>query len=503
MTDVIKQGENSVEQRALQFKNNNVEHRRQEVQQAIDNACNHMRSEGVHPRDYVEQLSWLFFLKAFEETETRHEQEATFESSQHKRRLDGKFRWSSWASKTDRPDDMLKFANGELWPQLQQLGDDSLAERFRRIFSTVKNHQSRGSSFARVVSQVDKLHFNDNTDVIVLSEIYERLLKDVAQVSGYAGEFYTPRHLIRAMAKVVQPCLGDRIYDPCFGSAGFLIESAEEIRRQTDSMSMEQLNRFHKDTFLGREMTPLAYLIGTMNLILHGVQETQLELVNTLEVHSNDVPEKFKYSVILANPPYGGKMAQQPQTNFTVRSSSTEILFLQHIMKNLAKGGRAGVIVPEGVLFRGGPDLRVRERILKDFNVHSILSLPAGVFLPYTAVKTNILFFNREEHERGTESIWYYELANDGFELKQTRKPIEGDQLPDFLTKWKDRIESERSWIVSIEVIKKREYDLSAKNPNQKADDEHRPALELVQSIKTKEERIFELLSELEVILEE
>jgi len=477
-----------------------LEHRRQEVQQAIDNACDQMRSEGVHPRDYVEQLSWLFFLKAFDETEDRKEQEAAFDDKAHKRLLDGDCRWASWAKKTDRPDDMLAFVNGTLWAKLTNLNNGPVGVRFKRIFSAIKNHQSRGPSFARVVAQVDRLHFSDRTDVIVLSEIYERLLKDVAQVSGYAGEFYTPRHIIRAMVQVVQPTTADRVYDPCFGSAGFLSEAAEQIRRNAGTLSATQLSKFHKATFFGREMVPLAYLMGTMGLLLHDVHDPVLELVNTLEVHVTNVAEKDKYSVILANPPYGGKMATQLQTNFTVRSGSTEVLFLQHIMANLAKGGRAAVVVPEGVLFRGGPDAKVREKLLQEFNVHTILSLPAGCFLPYAGVKTNVLFFNREADGRTTESVWFYELTNDGFELKQTRKPMEGDQFPDFLPKQPMRAISERSWTVKVSDLKG--FDLSAKNPNRKDDYEHRPALELVQSIKTREERIFELLNELEQMLE-
>ena len=177
------------------FNNGISDHRRQEVQQAIKSACDHMRTEGVPPRDYVEQLSWLFFLKAFEETENRREEEAVFEGDGYRRRLDGEYRWSGWAKRTDRPEEMLSFVNGKLFPHLQNLGEDSLATRFNRIFSTIKNHQSRGPSFARVVTQVDKLHFSDSTDVIVLSQIYEDLLKEVALVPGYAGEFYTPRHI--------------------------------------------------------------------------------------------------------------------------------------------------------------------------------------------------------------------------------------------------------------------------------------------------------------------
>ena len=171
-------------------------------------------------------------------------------------------------------------------------------------------------------------------------------------------------------------------------------------------------------------------------------------------------------------------------------------------MATLAAGGRAAVIIPEGVLFRGGPDAKVRQRLLQDFDVHTILSLPAGCFLPYTGVKTNVLFFDRRDDARGTENVWYYELTNDGFELKQTRRPIPASQIPDFLSKWKKRVIDDNSWIVPVEEIAQRGFDLSARNPNRSDDYEHRPALELVQSIKAKEERIIELLGELEEILE-
>ncbi|WP_268944801.1 HsdM family class I SAM-dependent methyltransferase [Pseudomonas sp. KNUC1026] len=267
-------------------------------------------------------------------------------------------------------------------------------------------------------------------------------------------------------------------------------------------MSGNQLDELQHKTFFGLELKPLTYLLGSMNMILHGIEGANLELANTLEVHSQNVAEKDKYQVILANPPYGGKMAQELQTNFRVRSSATECLFLQQIMANLAKGGRAAVVIPEGVLFRGGPDQKVRKELLEQFKVHTILSLPAGCFLPYTGVKTNVIFFDRAQDGSGTESVWYYDLTNDGFELKQTRKPIAGNQLPDFLAKWQGRVEGDNSWAVPLADIVTKGYDLSAKNPNKVNDYEHRPALELVQSIKTKEARITELLDELETLLE-
>lgn len=487
---------------------NKTDHRRQEVQQIVKNACDQLNQEGVDARNYVEQLAWLFFLKAFDEAETRREEEAAFDDKEYERRLSGEYAWSNWAKDTDHADQMLEFVDGKLWIKLTSpdpkkgMGDDPLAQRFRRIFDNVRNYCRRGTTFARVVQQVDKLHFSSETDVIVLSEIYEDLLKRVAADSaGYAGEFYTQRHIIRAMVEVVQPKPGDRVYDPCFGTAGFLGEAADYIRRNS-TLSGQQLDAQQSKTFYGMEIKPLTYLLGTMNMILHGIEGANLELTNTLEVHSQNVGEKAKYDVILSNPPYGGKMAQEMQTNFRVRSGATECLFVQHIMSNLAAGGRAGVVIPEGVLFRGGPDQKVRKELLEQFNVHTILSLPAGCFLPYTGVKTNVIFFDRPKDGKGTESVWFYELTNDGFELKSTRKPMEGNQIPDFLAKWQTREDGNNSWTVSIAEIIERGYDLSAKNPNRKDDYEHRPALELVQSIKAKEERIMDLLGELEGILE-
>lgn len=489
--------------------NKKTDHRRQEVQQIVKNACDQLNSEGVDARNYVEQLAWLFFLKAFDEAETSKEAEAGFDDKTYERRLSGEFAWSSWAKNTDHPDDMLEFVDGKLWIKLTSpdpkkgIGDDALAQRFRRIFDNVRNYSRRGVSFAKVVQQVDKLHFSDQTDVIVLSEIYEDLLKRVAADSaGYAGEFYTQRHIIRAMVEVVRPKAGETVYDPCFGTAGFLGEAADYIRRH-GNLSGKQLDDLQHKTFFGLELKPLTYLLGSMNMILHGIEGANLELSNTLEVHSQNVAEKDKRKVILANPPYGGKMAQEMQTNFRVRSGATECLFLQHIMANLAKGGRAGVVVPEGVLFRGGADQKVRKELLEQFDVHTILSLPAGCFLPYTGVKTNVIFFDKREDGRGTESVWFYDLINDGFELKQTRKPIAGDQLPDFLSKWQQRDKGENSWTLSLADIVAKGYDLSAKNPNKLDDYEHRPALELIQSIRAQEDRITELLGELETLLEQ
>lgn len=487
-------------------KNNNgsLKHRRQEVQQAVKNACDQLNGDGVAPRDYVEQLAWLFFLKAFDETETRHGEEAAFDDTPYTRRLDGEFRWSNWSGRVNRPDEMLEFVDGRLWRHLQNFGqtpetmafaNDPVAERFRRIFSSVRNHSRKGASFARVVQQVNRMHFSDETDVIVLSEIYEDLLKRVAGDSaGYAGEFYTQRHIIRAMVEVVHPTLGNRVYDPCFGTAGFLAESAEYMRQHAGTLSTGDLETLSQRTFYGFELKPLTYLLGIMNMLLHRIEGANLELGNTLEMHSTNVAERNKYDVILSNPPYGGKLTREIQTNFTIRSGATEILFLQHIMANLRKGGRAAVVIPEGVLFRVGPDARMRERLLNEFNVHTVLSLPAGCFLPYTPVKTNVLFFDRREDGCGTQSVWFYELTNDGFNLKQTRRPIDGSQLPDFLSKWKERTTSANSWVVPAEKIAESGYDLSARNPSRANEQHHHKPADLIGALNDSYCRLGEIL---------
>ena len=397
---------------------------------------------------------------------------------------------------------MFKFVKGELWDKLQDLGDDAIGERFRRIFNTVKNHSRKSSSFAKVVQHVNRINFGNDGDVIILSKLYEDLLKKVASDSaGYAGEFYTPRHIVQLMIQAVDPSIKDQVYDPCCGTCGFLGEAANYVRKNSQQLGTKEMKHFKEDMFHGRELKDLTFLLGHMNMILHQVEDAKLTLTDTLDEDVRNKPEKDKFSVILSNPPFGGKLAASPG-HFLVSAKNTEILFLQHIMSSLAVGGKAAVVVPQGVLFRGGPDQKVRKRLLEEFNVHTVLSLPAGSFQPYTAVKTNVLFFERTKTQAGTKNVWFYELTNDGFELSTTRKPMEGSQIPDFLAKIGKREEGDNSWSVPIEELIERDYDLSAKNPNKEEAAEIRPAKELVQSIKTKEARITDLLDELEDMLE-
>lgn len=487
--------------------------RRQEVKSAVDSACDALSADGVAPRDYVEQIAWLFFVKALDDAEKRRGAEAVAFGTAPASVVPSKLRWSAWAKGNLKEDNLFAFLTTALWPWLTGRGpdgrplDDNPSDAVRRVrvlFSAINNEFKKPSTFARVVRQIDRLDFNAQADVAILSEIYESLLKRAAADSaGYAGEFHTQRHIIKMMVEVVKPRLGERIYDPCFGTAGFLTAAIDYLRAHTEALSGDDLDTLNQRTVYGYELRPFAFLLGSMNLMLHDVERPVIDIANTLERHSNTTPERDRYDVIVTNPPYGGnRVAKEVVGNFTHRGSAPETLFMQHIMKSLVKGGRAAVIVPEGVLFRGGPDLAVRRELVAQFDLHTILSLPAGCFRPYTGVKTNVLFFDRREDGRGTESVWYYDLTNDGFELKDTRKPIDGDQIPDFLARQATRAASERSWTVTLtkELIAKG-CDLSARNPVQVAEDAHIPARELIARIRAREERINTLLDELDEML--
>jgi hypothetical protein len=263
-----------------------MEHRRSEVQSIIKTACDFLNADGVEPRNYVEQLAWMFFLKAYDQAEDNRTSARLFEGNDEGEDpdalLSGEYRWSRWTADTSKPDAMLAFVNEKLWPKLTNLGASPAAQRFQRIFSTVRNYCRKGIIFAKVVEQVNKLHFSDRTDVLLLSEIYESLLKQVAADSaGYAGEFYTQRHIIRAMIQVVNPKLGERIYDPCFGSAGFLTECATHLQRAA-SMSGEQWDKLQNNTFFGIEFKPLSYLLGHMN---PGAAQPQCSLTGQVSGH--------------------------------------------------------------------------------------------------------------------------------------------------------------------------------------------------------------------------
>lgn len=298
-----------------------------------------------------------------------------------------------------------------------------------------------------MINIIDELSFSEESDVFALGEVYEKLLKDMGSDGGNSGEFYTPRPLIKAMVEVINPRAKERIYDPSCGSCGFLVESflhilyKDESRKTKASLSVEELEFLHNDALFGKEKTPLSYAMGVMNMILHGVKSPNIIKTNTLSKKITDITESDKYEVILANPPFGGKEKEQIQNNFTVVSNATELLFLQHILKSLKNNARCAIIVPEGVLFQNSNAfVSVKADLVQNYNLECVLSLPSGVFLPYSAVKTNVLFFSKGLNsilKTNDDKVYYYELIPP-YKLTKN-KPLEYAHFKEFLKCYKEK----------------------------------------------------------------
>ena len=487
---------------------------RKDLANDIWRACDIMRRDdgtsGV--LEYMEQLSWLIFLKVFEDVEKRFEAEAKFAGKSYQPIIDPKYRWSSWARKdwgSGRPGEkhpLIKFIDEELFPYLRSLSGTSERERIATIFREITGNRMKSAYNLRdVIALIDEIDFNDVEDSHVVSQLYEELLLKLGKEHGIAGEFYTPRPIVRLMVKIVDPQIGETIFDPFCGSCGFLVESYKRMTKSKE-LTVEDYETLQKRTFFAQEKKPLPYLIGNMNCILHGLLTPNIIRKNTLADNIRNLPEHHRFDVILTNPPFGGKESRQIQQNFPIQSQSTELLALQYVMKTLKRNGRCGIVLPEGVLFRGDAFAKVKRELLENFNLHTIISLPSGAFANVTASgqgpKTNLLFFDRTGK---TKEIWYYDFADYSEEVlnkKYTKaNPIEDDDLKDCYEKWKKRAISKYSWIIPVEEIIKRDYDLTARNPNRKEETISKSPEELVVSALEKERQILEILEEIQSTL--
>ena len=465
---------------------------------------------------YTEQISWILFLKFLSDLEDSKADEALLTGQDYVYIVDDKFKWNNWAcpkkdGKLDvinakSGEDLLEFVNNELFPYLK--GFKSLTENAKSIkykigaiFEFLDNRIANGHTLREVLDIIDEMDFHNQADLFQLSLIYEKLLKDMGSDGGNSGEFYTPRPLIKVIVDVVNPQVGQSVYDPAVGSCGFLIEAYNHMRyidvakNEQKDLSTEQLKFLNEDTFFGNEKTPLSYVMGVMNMILHGIESPNISKTNTLTKDIRGLEEKDRFDCILANPPFGGKENDSIQQNFPIKSNATELLFLQHMMNYLKVGGKCGVVIPEGVLFQTNNAFQsVKKELLERFNVHTILSLPAGIFLPYSGVKTNVIFFDRNG---STSDIFYYEV-NPPYKLTKN-KPIQYEHFKEFLDIWEKRELTDNSWIVNINDIK--DFDISAKNPNNVEIIEHKSPIELVENIKANNQEIDTLMSEIETIL--
>lgn len=456
------------------------------------------RDDGVGAKDYVEQLSWLLFLKVFENVEGELKELAEAEGKKYQPIVDAEYQWSAWAKKDWKDkDELVFFVSQKLFPYLKNLKGTREKDKIGEVFRELSGNRIRSAhNLLDVIEILDQIEMHHFQDTHLLSQVYEEILQEMGSEGGWSGEFYTPRPIIRLVVKIVNPKLGENIFDPFVGSGGFLVESFDHIQKQTPSIGVKEWRTLQTKTFFGLEKTPLPYLIGTMNMMLHRILVPNLTRTNTFMEDIHNMPESAKMDVILTNPPFGGKEHESVQNNFPIPVSATEGLALQYVMKHLKNGGRCGIVLPEGnILFGGGAMQKIRQELLEKFNVHTIISLPQGAFAQMGAgVKTNLIFFDKTG---STKEIWYGEL-NGKFTKKQKMHDSDAETV---FTKWQKREVSENSWIVSIDEIKARGYDLSPKNQNSADVDEHLSPADLLVEIQKNQTEIDNILSSLNEIL--
>lgn len=426
--------------------------------------------------DYTEQTSWILFLRYLDDLEKANEQKAELQSKKYQYIVDAKHRWSVWAAPKKRDgsfdhdkalvgEDLIKYVNGKLFPYLKGFriraeGANTIEYKIGEIFSEIENKFRSGYSLRDALELVDSLSFRSQEQKHELSHLYEAKLRNMGNAGRNGGEYYTPRPLIRAMIQVVKPKIGDRIYDGAAGSAGFLCESFDYLRAKPD-LSTKDLKTLQEKTFYGKEKKSLAYVIAIMNMILHGIDAPNIIHTNTLSENIGDIQEKDRFEIVLANPPFGGKERPEVQQNFTIKTGETAFLFLQHFIKSLKAGGRAGIVIKNTFLSNSdNASVALRKELLEHCNLHTVLDMPGGTFQG-AGVKTVVLFF---EKGAPTRRIWFYKL-DPGRNFGKTN-PLNDDDLKDFVALQAKFRDSDNSWTVDAKSIDKTTFDLSVKNPN-------------------------------------
>ncbi|MCM1984612.1 class I SAM-dependent DNA methyltransferase [Lyngbya confervoides] len=454
--------------------------------------------------DYTEQTSWLLFLKYLDDLEQERWMAAALMGKAYTFLLDEPYRWSSWAAPKDAEgeldhdhaltgDDLIEFVNGDLFPYLQGFkarasSPNTIEYKIGEIFGEIKNKFQSGYSLRDALEYVDELRFGSQEEKHELSHLYEAKIKNMGNAGRNGGEYYTPRPLIRAMIAVVQPQLGERIYDGACGSAGFLCEAYEFLRR--GQLTTRQLEELQTQTFTGKEKKSLAYVIGIMNMILHGIDAPNIIHTNTLAENLSDVQDKHRFDVILANPPFGGKERKEVQQNFPIKTGETAFLFLQHFIKLLRRGGRGAVVIKNTFLSNSDNASRaLRRELLSSCNLHTVLDCPGGTFIG-AGVKTVVLFF---EKGTPTQKVWFYQL-DPGRSLGKTN-PLNDEDLREFVEFQASFKESERSWLLDVAEVDPESFDLSVKNPNAPEEEPLRDPREILAEIAALDAESAEILA--------
>lgn len=430
--------------------------------------------------DYVEQTSWVLFLKYLDDLEKDKKTAAELSGKTYNPIISPEYRWEKWAAPKKKDgsldfqialtgDDLADFVNGKLFPYLKKfkadaITPDTIEYKIGEIFSELKNRIQSGYNLREVINRIDELRFRTHSEKHEMSHLYEGKIQNMGNAGRNGGEYYTPRPLIKTIVKVVSPEIGNKIYDGAVGSAGFLCE-AFEFLRTSKSLTTKDTETLQKRTFYGKEKKALAYIIGTMNMILHGIEAPNIVHTNTLAENIIDIQEKDRYDIVLANPPFGGKERAEVQHNFPIKTGETAFLFLQHFIRILKAGGKAGIVIKNTFLSNtDNASVSLRKLLLESCNLHTVLDLPSGVFTG-AGVKTVVLFF---EKGTPTRKVWYYQL-NLRRNLGKTNSLNEND-LTAFIALQKTKSESENSWNIDIKNIDQTTFDLSAKNPNKKGE---------------------------------
>lgn len=473
--------------------------------------------------DRLPLLTWIMFLKFLDDLEQQREEEEALSSKKFKPAIEAPYRWRDWAADPQgiTGDELLSFINAEeavradgqkgpgLFAYLRALSSsngDNRRDVIATVFKGVDNRMKSGYLLRDIINKVGGIHFTSSDELHTLGALYESMLREMRDAAGDSGEFYTPRAVVRFMVEVTDPRLGETVLDPASGTGGFLVEAYNHLEKQVKTVADRK--RLQNDTITGCEPKSLPYLLCQMNLLLHGLDAPQIDPGNALRFKLSEIGEKERVDLILTNPPFGGEEEKGIQSNFPEdrQTAETALLFLQLIMRKLkrqptpvGRPARAAVVVPNGTLFGDGVCARVKEELLKEFNLHTIVRLPNGVFAPYTGIPINILFFDRSGP---TKEVWYYEQPlPEGRKNYTKTQPMQFDEFKGCIAWWSKREENDQAWKVSAKGLLDANCNLDRKNPRAKVDFEHLPPDQLADDILKKELRIAELMQEIKAAL--
>ena len=473
--------------------------------------------------DRLPLLTWIMFLKFLDDLEQQRVGEAALAGKKFKAAIEAPYRWRDWAADPQgiTGDELLAFINNDearradgkkgagLFAYLRALSSsngDNRRDVIARVFKGVDNRMKSGYLLRDIINKVADIHFTSSDELHTLGALYESMLREMRDSAGDSGEFYTPRPVVRFMVEMTDPRLGETVLDPASGTGGFLVEAYNHLEKQVTTVADRK--RLQIETINGCEPKSLPYLLCQMNLLLHGLDAPQIDPENALRFKLSEIGEKERVNVILTNPPFGGEEERGIQANFPEdrQTSETALLFLQLIMRKLKRQqtsakrpARAAVVVPNGTLFGDGVCARIKEELLKEFNLQTIVRLPNGVFAPYTSIPTNILFFDRSGP---TKDVWYYEQPlPEGRKNYTKTQPMQFEEFKDCMAWWTKRKENDQAWKVSAKELLDTNCNLDRKNPRVKVDFKHLPPEQLADDILKKELRIAELMQEIKAAL--